>query len=679
MASYKRFGKGFFGKLLTIRLLLSALGVLVALLLVLLAVNNNWLNSGPTAFPSFASRALAWLGIGAAPVAEAVSSEGAAADSVPGSKPGGTGEAEEDTNNSHSPSENPDPSVNDGEGQNGGAAIGTGSTEGSQAGGAGSEPGSGMQGEPGQIPAAADAPEVQAVNWPPSPLFLTKVKNEVGGWISSFRDGGRLNWAVLQQGEIVPEFAAEETIAFGEPYEYSSIEGVLTFRGNNQRSSAAFGTRNVAERRLELVWSQPTGSIRAMNSYWPGTGWTGQPLLVRWPEASRNAMNLFPEANRSNLVEVIYPAMDGNIYFLDLENGKATRPKIEYGYTFKGTGAVDPRGYPLLFIGQSLNENASGKRPFQFMIFDLTNQQQLWAMPGRDADALRNWGAFDASALIHAPSDTLFQAGENGLMYRVKLNSRFDAAAKNVSLNPEVTKFRYTSSYHSALGIENSPSIYKNLMFFADNGGTLQAVDINTFEPKWMANLGDDTDASTVISEEAEGVFLYTANQLDNRPLAVGATGAYSNLRKFNATTGELVWQRDIPVLYQSFLNGGALATPLVGKNDISNMVIFNISLTGESQQGTLIALDKSSGITIWERTLSSYSWSSPVDVLSDDGKTWVIVCDSAGYMHLVDPLTGLTVNRISLEANIESSPAVFNDMIVVGSYAKKIFGIKIR
>ena len=33
----------------------------------------------------------------------------------------------------------------------------------------------------------------------------------------------------------------------------------------------------------------------------------------------------------------------------------------------------------------------------------------------------------------------------------------------------------------------------------------------------------------------------------------------------------------------------------------------------------------------------------------------------------------------ISLGLNVESSPSAYNDMIVVGSYARKIFGIRIE
>ena len=55
--------------------------------------------------------------------------------------------------------------------------------------------------------------------------------------------------------------------------------------------------------------------------------------------------------NDEDLVEVIYACMDGWIYFLDLKTGEKTRDSLFLGYTFKGAGALDPRGYPIMYLG----------------------------------------------------------------------------------------------------------------------------------------------------------------------------------------------------------------------------------------------------------------------------------------------------------------------------------------
>ncbi len=469
-------------------------------------------------------------------------------------------------------------------------------------------------------------------------------------------------------------------INFGASSEYSELEGVTTFRGNNYRDNASFGTRTVSEKKLDIVWEKTgLGAISAHNSYWPGTGWTGQPLLVHWPEDVRKLMNINAEMKSKDLVEVIYPTLDGNIYFLDLETGKPTRNKIQIGYPIKGTAMVDPRGYPVLYTGMGINENNGKFTEYKYRIINLLNQKELYSIFGRDQVAFRGWGANDASALLDGKTDTLLDVAENGLVYKVKLNTKFDKAAGSLTMAPQLTKYRYRSPFNDEQGIENSPAVYKNFMYFCDNGGTLQCLDLNTMKPVWIYDTKDDTDATIVIEETDEGVFLYTANQVDKRGENGKATVADCNIRKLNALTGELVWQKDYQCVYNYYINGGALGTPVLGKDDISNMVIFNICFTGSNSDGTMVALDKKTGEEIWKKKLASYSWCSPLDFKSADGKTWMVYTDFAGNMHLVDPMNGKTMDTISLGQNVESSPAIYNDTIVVGSYARKIFGIKVK
>ena len=76
--------------------------------------------------------------------------------------------------------------------------------------------------------------------------------------------------------------------------------------------------------------------------------------------------------------------------------------------------------------------------------------------------------------------------------------------------------------------------------------------------------------------------------------------------------------------------------------------------------------------------SLAAYSWSSPIAIKGKDGKSYGIFCDSAGVMHLFDPLTGQDLSTLSIGQNCEASPSAYNNMIVVATYAQKIYGIKI-
>ena len=96
--------------------------------------------------------------------------------------------------------------------------------------------------------------------------------------------------------------------------------GVLTFRGDNFRRNAAFGTAEIANDQMNVIWKKELGHLATADSgtlY--GVGWTGQPAIVKWSKEVRNVMNLKEEKKSvSALREVIFSAQDGKVYFLDL-------------------------------------------------------------------------------------------------------------------------------------------------------------------------------------------------------------------------------------------------------------------------------------------------------------------------------------------------------------------------
>ena len=73
-----------------------------------------------------------------------------------------------------------------------------------------------------------------------------------------------------------------------------------------------------------------------------------------------------------------------------------------------------------------------------------------------------------------------------------------------------------TPSSHK-FGIESSAVAYRNLMFASDNDGNLLCWDANTLAVVWARDIGDDSDASMVLEQTADGVFLYHGNTLDKR------------------------------------------------------------------------------------------------------------------------------------------------------------------
>jgi len=498
--------------------------------------------------------------------------------------------------------------------------------------------------------------------------FSTKIAIYSDNILSS--PSGKLSLNYRTQPSTVTS-TVYNSISFGNPSEYSSLAGVVCFRGNNFRNSAAYGTAQIKKEKLETIWSYKIGSLDS----WTGVGWNGQPAIVKWDDSVKKIMNILPaKKKKSNLKEVIYGALDGKVHFLDLEKGDQTRPAIQLPGPIKGSVSVDPRGYPLLYVGQGIPTVHNKPVPIGYRIFNLIDQKMLCFINGKDSFAQRNWYAFDSTSLLDAKTDTLVEPGENGVVYVAKLNTSFRPEKKLIKINPTFRKYRYSGQKSSKRGIENSAAIYKNFAYFADNDGIFQCLNLNTLKPVWARNVTDDTDCTTVLDEEGDKVFLYTGCEVDHQ----GKNGkAY--IRKINALTGNLVWQSSFDCFYNSNVNGGVFGTPVIGKNSIDGMIIFSIARCNGPSGGKLTAFNKTNGKKIWELNLKNYSWSSPVDIYTPEGKAYMIYCDSAGMMYLINPKTGKILDRVSLGANVEGSPAVYDNIAVVGTRGQKIWGIKIK
>jgi outer membrane protein assembly factor BamB len=103
-----------------------------------------------------------------------------------------------------------------------------------------------------------------------------------------------------------------------------------------------------------------------------------------------------------------------------------------------------------------------------------------------------------------------------------------------------------------------------------------------------------------------------------------------------------------------------------------------------------LVAYDKETGDVVWQYQMNLYSWSSPVDCYDAEGNAYIVICDSGGQIHLVDGKTGQRItylqtirnkglgNETKEGLNMESSPAVYDGMIVIGCRAGSVFGVKI-
>lgn len=487
---------------------------------------------------------------------------------------------------------------------------------------------------------------------------------------------------VSVNGKIDDTYKARDEIDFGIGDDYTDVKGIVTFRGNNFRDGGSYGTAKIKDKQFsDDYWTVHTGSMQAPNgNVWTGSGWVGQPLVMTWPKKVREHMNMYDWAKEADtLTEVIYATMDGNVYFIDLKSGEKTRDDLYLGYSFKGSGALDPRGYPILYLGAGYDSSAGISRAF---IINLLDCSIMYEFGEADSFSLRGTlSYFDGSPLVDGKTDQLIYPGENGILYIIKLNTNYDKNMGTLSMDPDnVVRWRYngvrTTQNSYWLGMEDSPVIWRGHIIMSDNGGNLMCLDLNTLELDWVQDVLDDTNCSPVLEIEDGHPYIYTSTSFHGGWRAPMDSTADVPIWKFDAVTGEIVWQTDYKCYTQDGVSGGTQGTLALGKNNLSDLIFVPVARTPSPSAGILVALDKGTGEVVWKIQTQMYAWSSPVTVYTDEGEGYIVFCTTGGYMYLIDGLTGEVLDYIDLGGNVEASPIVYNNNIVIGTRAQKIWGI---
>lgn len=470
----------------------------------------------------------------------------------------------------------------------------------------------------------------------------------------------------------------------------SDIQGLVTFRGNYTRTKSFAGAPELTKEKFsEKTWTYNTGKILKSNGvdYWSGNGWTGQPLVIRWSKSTRAVMNMYDTfKDKEGLVEVIYPGMDGNIRFLDMETGEETRPVINVGMTFKGTASLYPDGKtPLLFCGSGdaqtgpFGENVSQR----FYIYSLIDGSLLYEGGFNDSFAPRVWHAYDSSPIIDPVTDTLIYPGENGVIYTMKLNTVYDEEAGIINIFPsDMVKFSFDipDKYKEGgvlWGSECSGAVWNGYLFIGDNGGSVYCLDLNTMKMVWINDVGEDINASPIFETDGGNHYLYIATTLKYGYNAnnMGTAAIY----KLNAVTGEIIWKKPYEVHTVKGYAGGVLSTGALGSGLVSDWIFYSVSKTPGLEEGYLVALDKYTGEEKWRKSLDMYSWSSTVFFTSENGKNYLIQGCQNGDLLLMDAKTGDTLDKLNFGSGIEATPALYGKRLVLATRSEKIIGVKIE
>lgn len=484
----------------------------------------------------------------------------------------------------------------------------------------------------------------------------------------------------------------------GDDYTTRKI-GVLTYRGNAFRQNAAVGTVDDASQ-LSVLWTVETGSLKGKSKTYYGFSWGNQPVIEQWARTVRQDMTLLDgKSDKTALKEVIAASLDGKIYFLDLDDGSQTREPINLGYPIRSTPSLSALAYPMMTVGQYARKLATKTGDIGQHFYDLLTNKENLTIDGLDGGSKKDRayyqvGAFDGSALYDRNSDTYIIAGTNGMLYTVHMNTSYqklDDDSAKLSVNPTTTmmKSRTKNQKNEYVAVESSIAMYGSHVFYADLQGVLRCVDTTTMSTVWAVETGDAVKASIALDFDEDGhLWLYTANTLCNRSKNGDVT-----IRRYNAQTGKEDWSYAVNAAKKKNYVSGAMASPVIGQYELDDLVYYTLSYLTESgsqslmgssaevQSGVLIALNKETGKVVWTKSLGSYSYSSPVAVYNEDGKGWIIQATSNGVLMLLDGLTGETLNTLQLNGTIDASPAVYQNILVIGTTGKDtsfLYGIKI-
>ncbi len=529
--------------------------------------------------------------------------------------------------------------------------------------------------EPTATPAPTEAVKLEE---PPAPGTTTTPDFTPAG------DASKITGTLIQiDGSYVDHYQAEEgdIVDFLGGDSYSSLTGITTFRGSNFRDTAQYGEVGMHERAFGDYWSAQTSSLLDIDgNRLSGLGWTGQPLVVQWPDEVRRYMDMYEWAQeKTGLVELICASKDGNVYFFDMETGSRTRDSISLGYSFSSGGTLDPRGYPILYLGAGVT-NEEGEAPV-ILAVSLLDGSVLYETGAYDSFAV-HWNApFSSTPLVDASSDQLIFPGENGVLYLIKLNSGFDTETGELSFAPSrVIKWKYSSKSASGYlyGYQSSVAAWRGRLLLADRGGDFFCLDLNTLTVDWCMDSLDLTRCTPVLQVDATGhpyVYLGTSFHYGFRAYYQQSVPIW----KIDAETGAVVWKTEYACYTQDGADGGVIGGLAVGSGSLYGIVYAAVARYPEEDTGWLVALDASTGEELWHFE-AGYSYAAPTCFYDTSGKGYVLyVSRENGALYLLDGLTGQLYDEYDFGVLMESSPIVYNDRVVLGTSSYDIFAVELK
>lgn len=293
------------------------------------------------------------------------------------------------------------------------------------------------------------------------------------------------------------EQPATQTAEPGQPADEGDGIKIGTYLGNETRRF--YGIGPVPEK-LKVIWRAKIGSGKTSGTakskgpvVWSGTGWTGQPTLVR----------------DQGRLYVIVGGFDHGLRKIDASTGK-TVWRYEFPDVIKGSNTVwiDPeasteQGRIKIVCGSrrgfGLSLSSPGIAPVRCVSF--ATGKELWRLPvphsasySRDADG---------SAIFRG--GVLYQGVESGHMYKLDPTVTKKAGSYR---NPKIlaTSLLYEKGDSSAHGgnlvLEGSPCVIGDNMYVEAGSGHIYGLRLSDLKKVWDFKTGSDLDSTAASTQD---------------------------------------------------------------------------------------------------------------------------------------------------------------------------------
>ena len=424
---------------------------------------------------------------------------------------------------------------------------------------------------------------------------------------------------------------------------YDTVPGIFTFRGGHLRDARTYsGKIKGVPTKIVQDWVFKTA---ARGKWGGGSGWTGEPVYVKWPKAEVDKFRKTSPALTADFSdeEIIVGSLCEEMIFLNFANGKPSRNSLQLGNPVKGSISLDPAMNGSLYAGHAVPEH----EPFGHIGIDLYKHEVVY-----------QWGGYDSSPIV--AGQFLFYPAENGTLYKYE-------RLGNGQLKMH-SALRYVVKGDNGAGMESSLAIYKNYGFIGDNHGDVLCINLNTMKPVWHYDNHDDIDGTIVLEVENGVPYLYCGCEVD---LQSGAD-TKTHFVKLNGLNGSLVWEWSCPSRrsYQGdkHFDGALYCTPLLGDGNCKDTIFASFNQLDGKNTSEFLAFDKRNGNVLYRKTLNFYAWSSPVGFYNEKNELYIVIGNSSGHLYLIRAKDGEILNDQVLSSNFESSPIVKDNILVVGS-----------